>query len=519
MGTGKSRAFIEIMEQIPNLQQDGVWYVGPRAGVRAVGRELIKWSAKVKPEMLTYNGLVKTLQEWPEGMPPPRMVCYDESSKLKNPSAQRGQAAMYLANQIRAYWGDEAYIIEMSGTPAPRTPDDWWHQCEIACPGYVKEGTKHKFKARLCIIEMQESIVGAKFPKVITWLDNPNKCAVCGMLASDNRHVRGDNVHTFVKSEDEVSNLYKRMKGLVVVKFKKNCLNLPDKQYRIIKVRPTPEILRAAKLIRAKTARAVTALMQLRELSDGFQYTEEIVGKEQCPNCMGIGMLEAPVPIDPVKQMEPQDIKPENFELRTIQCPLCDGTKEIDHKERQTHFIPCPKDDVFIELLDEHEDIGRFIVWGGFQGSVDRLVEIAQKQGWFVLRVDGRGYHGFDPMGEPVDDESLLSSLDATDNNFDQLFSRYPQVCWVGQPGAGGMAHTLTAAPTMLYYSNTYNGEDRMQSEDRNHRPGMNINRGATVIDVIHLPSDLLVLNALKDRRRLQSLTMGNLEEVFNEHD
>ena len=516
MGTGKSRAFIEIMELIAGLQHDGAWYVGPRSGVRAVGRELIKWNAKIRPEMMTYNGLVKALEEWIPGTPPPRLVCFDESSKIKNPNAQRSQAAMYLANAMREYWGEDCYIIEMSGTPAPRTPDDWWHQAEVACPGFVKEGTKHKFKARLCIIEMQESIAGAKYPKVIAWLDDPKKCAVCGQMSDDPKHTRGQNTHRFEASTDEVSHLYKRMKGLVLVQFKKNCLDLPEKQYKVIKVKPSPEILRAAKLIRVKTTRAVTALMQLRELSDGFQYVEEVVGKEQCPNCGGEGMLEAPVPIDPVKQMEPQDIRPENFENRIIQCPLCDGTKTVDKKARQTHFVPCPKDDVFIELLDEHEDIGRFIVWGGFKGTVDRLVEIAQKQGWYVLRVDGRGYHGLDPMGEEIDDELLLSAMDATDPRSKELFGLFSRVCWVGQPGAGGTAHTLTASPTMLYYSNTFNGEDRMQSEDRNHRPGMDVNRGATVIDLVHLQSDLLVLKALKDRRRLQNLTMGNLEEVFN---
>jgi SNF2 family DNA or RNA helicase len=518
MGTGKTRVFIELMEiveQLHGLTDDEVWYIGPKSGVKAVGLELRKWDTKFRPVMMTYQGLVKVLRDWKPGDPAPKVVCFDESSKVKNPSAQRSQAAKALADAVREEWGDESYIIEMTGTPAPKNPVDWWHQCEIAAPGFVKEGTKQKFKARLCIIEQRESISGAKFPHIVTWLDDENKCADCGDPVRSDKHTKG-NSHPFKASKNEVSYLYERMNGLVLVQRKKDLLDLPDLQYQRLNVKPSIETLRAARLIRAKTTRAVTAIMLLRELSDGFQYTEKVVGTQPCPNCEGAGRVEAPVPIQNIDVMEPQDVKPENFETRVTQCPLCDGQGSIDKRERITVPVPCPKDDAFIDLLDEHEDIGRFIVWGGFTATIDRLVEIAHKHGWYTLRVDKQGYIGQDPHGESVDSDELLTAMDATHPNCGKFKDK---ICFVGNPKAAGHALTLTAAPTMLYFSNTFDGEARMQSEQRHHRLGMDVNRGATIIDLIHLPSDLVILNNLAKKVKLQNLTMGVLDEAFAKYE
>lgn len=63
-----------------------------------------------------------------------------------------------------------------------------------------------------------------------------------------------------------------------------------------------------------------------------------------------------------------------------------------------------------------------------------------------------------------------------------------------------------------VYYSNTNKGEDRSQSEDRIHRPGADINKGCTIYDLIHLPQDLVILNSLKRKRDLESMTMGILK-------
>jgi hypothetical protein len=182
---------------------------------------------------------------------------------------------------------------------------------------------------------------------------------------------------------------------------------------------------------------------------------------------------------------------------------------------RSIKEVDSPKDQIYIDLLDEYEDIGRFIVWGGFTGTVDRLCKIAREQGWATLRVDGRGHEGRSSTGENIDPTRLFDAMDSSHKNYNELLETYPKVAYVGQPKAGGIAVTLTASPVALYYSNDFSGEARMQSEDRPHRAGMDLNRGLRIIDLIHLPTDQLVLNNLKLKKDLQKMSMGELLEAM----
>ena len=518
MGTGKTLSAIELMEWVKEkhgLEDCQAWYVGPRAGVFAVSRELNKWESQVKPDMFTYEKLVREMREWKDDDPAPKVVIFDESSKIKTPTSQRSQAALHLANAVRAEWGDEGYIIEMSGTPAPKTPVDWWHQCEVACPGFLKEGNVNKFKKRMCIIEERESLTGGVYPHIVSWLDDDKKCARCGEYKEhDNHSPTGE--HGFIASVNEVEGLYRRMSGLVLVQFKKDCLDLPEKQYQIIRVKPTIEMLRSAKIIKAKASRAIEALNLCRELSDGFQYTENKVGNDTCPNCNGSGESVEPVPSGQIDVHGPNtQIEKSDFEPATVRCELCLGSGKIPKYERATDTVSSPKDEAFVDLLDEHEDVGRFIVWGGFHATIDRLVTMAQQQGWAVLKVDGRGYIATDAHGVPCNKDEFLDAMDLSHPRRKELLEKYPKLCFVGHPDAGGMALTLTASPTELFYSNSFKGEARMQAEDRFHRTGMDANRGATVIDLICLQTDKLVLDNLKLKKKLQDLSMGEIQDAF----
>jgi SNF2 family DNA or RNA helicase len=512
MGTGKSLSSITAMEHVFKNQPDNAstyaWYVGPKSGVKAFGRELNKWAVRFRPKMFTYEGLVKYLKENDE-MPTPIYIIFDESSKLKTPTSQRSQAALYVANQSRKQYGEKARVILMSGTPSPKSPADWWMQCEIACPGYVKEGDIHKFKARLCLIEERQSLAGGVYPHIVTWLDDENKCSKCGQRAEDLKHVE----HQFVKSKNEVKYLYERMKGLVLVHFKKDCTDLPEKQYRLIYIKPSPEFIRLSNLIKSRSPRVIEAMTALRELSDGFQYSSEESGTDTCPHCHGEKMVNTKVPdkeIDPLVALEKQNI---TYTDMILPCENCSGTGEVKTYKRVTESFVSPKDEAYIELLEDHEDVGRFVVWGGFTGTIERLVQIAHQEGWCTLRIDGKGYIATSEQGEVLDSNELLDAMDKSHPRFAELIDKYPKVCVVGHPQAGGMALTLTASPTALYYSNCFSGEARMQSEDRIHRLGMDSERGATIIDLIHLPVDKMVLANLRLKKNLQNLSMGELEE------
>lgn len=858
MGVGKSLSMIEVLERIESLEDHEAFYVGPKSGVKAVGRELNKWNSRIKPQMYTYERLVKIMREWPEGKPAPRVVFFDESSKIKTPTSQRSLAAMHLADAVRDEWNDRGYVVLMSGSPAPKAPTDWYwqclsgdtliltseglqtikslqnqectvlvnsnkykikgswrtgtreifrvetsegyyidgtndhrvlcdfdgleywreikqlvegdklilnknnlewsgigtesdgyllgqlvgdgtvgknksdyygilsfwpddfgvldhvksclgyepkllthpngslhikdryitklvreyglttkknineflnrysyefyigfisgffdadgnvdktrlrislvqsnhsrlkcvqqmlialgirssiskkimpdnpkikgkkvrlkqsytlriwgesacifydkigfcnprkqkilrervakqlhrknyshtatvksikylrtddvydievsevhcfsangiiaHNCEVAQPGFIKEGNAHKFKQRLCIIQERQSITGGIYPHIITWLDDDKKCGECGEYKDVGNHtLASGDYHDFKPTKNEVKNLYKRMKGLVLVQFKKDCLDLPDKQYQIINVQPTVAILQAAKIIRKMTTRAIQTLTLLRELSDGFQYTQEKVGEKECGECYGKGTAEIPV-LKEGKEITDK-VNADDYEIKEVICDGCGGDGKVTLYKRGTEEVESPKDAHFIELLDDHEDVGRFIVWGGFKGTIDRLIKMCHSQGWATLRVDGRGYAGSTPTGDPIDTDELLDAMDRTNPKSQEMFDKYPKVCFVGHPQAGGMALTLTSSPSELFYSNSFNGEARIQAEDRFHRMGMDENSGATIYDMIHLPSDRLVLDNLMKKKRLQNLTMGQLEDAFASMD
>jgi hypothetical protein len=514
MGTGKSLALIEVAEAC-GYRGPECWYVGPRAGVKAVKREIFKWESLVWPKFYTYNKLVNVLKMW-DGRDAPRLVCFDESHAIKTPTSQRSQAAKHLADAVRTRWGLDSIILPMTGTPAPRAPTDWWHQVEVARPGFLKEGNIHICKKRLGITEERESPAGGTYPHFVTWRDDPNKCDNCGRLLMDEKHLLGQ--CTFTPSRNEVEFLDKRLKGVRIVLLKKYCMDLPEKMYDVVIAKPSVATLRVAKMIRKTATRAVTILGKLRELSDGFQYKEVPDGKITCPLCDGSGKYFSPggdgEDIDP---RQPIIINNETYTDEEINCPSCGGSGEVTKYKRVAERVDSPKDDVFKELLEEHEEIGRFIAWGGFTETVDRLVDIARQQGWATLRIDGRGYDARDHFGSPENSDEFLSAMDRSHKDYDALREKWPKICVCGNPEAGGVALTLSAAPTMLYFSNSFKSDARSQSEDRPHREGMDKERGLKIIDVYHLPTDKLTHDNIQAKKRIESITLGEIDAILEE--
>ena len=482
MGVGKTLSAIEVMEQSGTSDW---WYIAPKSALKAVEREFRLWNSKVIPRMMTYERLVKWVKdnENLEDAEIPKGIIFDESARVKNPTSQRSQAAKILADAIRELYGYNGYIILMSGAPAPKVPVDWWHQAEIACPGFLKEGTKAKFQKRLAVITQEDFHgSGTSFPKLHSWLDDENKCAKCGELEAN--HGLDDDGHDFVKSINEVSYLYERMQGLVMVKLKEDCLDLPDKHYRKIILEPTVQTTNLAKTLLQTAKSTITGITLIRELSDGFNYHEEKTGEEECKVCHGTKMLPDPLNDGGMSA-----------------CDGCGGTGVRPVYTRKAIQVDTPKEAALASLLDEYGEVGRVVIFGGFTGSIDRCESICESNGWETIKVDGRGWkHNYtDPL-----------------EVFQESHKDHPRVAFIGQPAAGGIGLTLTASPVVIYYSNDFNAESRIQSEDRCHRIGMDVNRGCTIIDLIHLPTDELILDNLQKKRALQALTMGELQRALS---
>lgn len=493
------------------------WYwIGPKTSIPNIKREFRKWNFpfdQFNVEFMTYEGLVRRMDEWKPGEFVPHGVIFDESSRLKTPTAQRTKAAQMLADLIREQHDKAGYVILMSGTPSPKTPLDWWSQVEITYPGYLKEGSIKALEQRLAFMVRQEFDSGVSFNKRTGWKDNEQKCAVCGGWPDDDCHTEmAEEYHRYKPSENEVAFMYERLQGLVIIKHKKDCLSLPEKRYRRIYCKPAASILRVAQAIVQSAPNTVTGLTLLRELSDGFQYREVQDGMTRCTHCTDGKVAEWVDPERPDQTYEAVDmLDPEvvgRLVKRETDCPLCGGSCEVPKYVRETRQVPCPKDAALKLLLEENEEVGRIVIFAGFTGSVDRVQKLCQSQGWDVVRCDGRGFLTFTHDDAQITEEEPLDywgNLEA-----------HPRVAFVAHPESGGMSLTLTEARMAVYWSNSWKPEYRIQSEDRIHRKGMDENLGCTIVDLIHLPSDERVLEVIRENRRLELMSMGTVMDGVN---
>lgn len=476
MGVGKTLAAIEVMER---SGASPWWWVGPKSALVAVERELKKWGCKVLPRIMTYERMTQIVRAG--GFEVPQGVVFDESQKLKNAVANRTKAAMLLAESIREKYGDSAYILAMTGTPAPKSPVDWWSQAEVVFPGFIREPDHRAFLRRLAFLKQMTAPEGVKYWRQVGWRDDERKCNICGDPENAPQHNPAmvglvEEAHLYVSSKNEIALLSERLKGLVVVKRKKDCLSLPDKIYRKVYCKPSSATLRAARTIANSAPSAIAALTLLRELSDGFQYVEKDDVPEACDACNGAGG----------------------------DCDKCGGAGVFSKTQRAAAEVPCPKIEALADIFEEFEDIGRLVIFAAFIGSIDRCVALAQNLGWAVVRVDGRGWKAILPGGESW-----------TDKPIELWYSNVERVAFIAHSESGGVGLTLTESPACVFYSNDFKPENRMQAEDRIHRPGMDEARGATIIDLIHLPTDEHVLSVLQENRRLELMTLGELKSAL----
>ena len=157
-------------------------------------------------------------------------------------------------------------------------------------------------------------------------------------------------------------------------------------------------------------------------------------------------------------------------------------------------------------LLDECEENGRIVVFAGFTGSVDRAVNICRREGWSVLRCDGRGFEVTDHFGNVITQRGE-EALDFWADRGNQ------HVAFVSHPESGGMSLTLVESRMAVYWSNSFKPEFRIQSEDRIHRKGMDENLGCEIVDLIHLPTDARVLEVIQANRKLELMTLGEFKD------
>ena len=145
------------------------------------------------------------------------------------------------------------------------------------------------------------------------------------------------------------------------------------------------------------------------------------------------------------------------------------------------------------ELMDVLEDVeGKAIIWAHYQYDINQIIKaVVAKYGPGSV-VD---YYGLTPKDERQDNIKRIQ---------DDPKCRF----FVGTPSTGGYGITLTAANTVIYYSNGYDLEKRLQSEDRAHRIGQK--KPVTYVDINAQDTvDEKIVKALRKKINIASEVLG----------
>ena len=145
------------------------------------------------------------------------------------------------------------------------------------------------------------------------------------------------------------------------------------------------------------------------------------------------------------------------------------------------------------ELLSIIEDMdGKAIIWAHYQYDIKNIIKEIEKVYGPGSVVD---YYGLTPKDERQDNIKKFQ---------DDPKCRF----FVGTPATGGYGITLTAANTVIYYSNGYDLEKRLQSEDRAHRIGQK--KPVTYVDINAEDTvDEKIVKALRKKINIASEVLG----------
>ncbi|OUW93011.1 MAG: hypothetical protein CBD88_07740 [Flavobacteriales bacterium TMED228] len=151
------------------------------------------------------------------------------------------------------------------------------------------------------------------------------------------------------------------------------------------------------------------------------------------------------------------------------------------------------KNNRITELMDVLEETeGKAIIWAHYQYDITEIIKAVTKKYGEESIVD---YYGLTPQEERQPNIKRFQ---------DDPKCRF----MVGTPSTGGYGITLTAANTVIYYSNGYDLEKRLQSEDRAHRIGQK--KSVTYVDLMADNTvDEKIVKALRRKISIASEVLG----------
>jgi SNF2 family DNA or RNA helicase len=167
---------------------------------------------------------------------------------------------------------------------------------------------------------------------------------------------------------------------------------------------------------------------------------------------------------------------------------VCNGFTKNDDGEILT--LHKSKINALDEILEETD--GKVIVWANYLYNIHEIIKFLEDK------------YGKESVVSIYGDINVQKRKEAVDRIQTDSKTRF----LVGNPTTGGFGLTLTAVNTVIYYSNNYNLEVRMQSEDRAHRMGQ---KGTVVyIDIVAKNTlDEAIMKSLTSKGQIAAKTLG----------
>jgi len=176
------------------------------------------------------------------------------------------------------------------------------------------------------------------------------------------------------------------------------------------------------------------------------------------------------------------------------------------------HDIPSNRPFELLEIMEGLDN--KTIVWCNYRSDMHKVMAALEKKGYAAVRYDGEtpGNKRAEAIWRFQGEKFFVPSPE---------FQKPPAIeadIFVGTPSAGGYGITLTAARNVIYYSNNYDLEKRLQSEDRAHRIGQNFS--VTYIDMIARGTiDEKIIAALRRKEQLANIIMdgpARIRDLFS---
>ena len=169
---------------------------------------------------------------------------------------------------------------------------------------------------------------------------------------------------------------------------------------------------------------------------------------------------------------------------------VCCGFTINDQGE--THDVPNKRYDELLGVLEEVD--GKVIIWATYRHNIETITrKLKEKYG----ETKADAFYGDTASDDRLE---LVKNFQNQDHDLTYL---------IANPKTGGYGITLTASHTVVYFSNNYDLEIRLQSEDRAHRIGQK-NKVTYVDFVCQGTVDEKILTALKNKVDIASQVMGD---------